>query len=126
MVCNFVKKKTLVQVFSCKFSKIIKKTYFVEHVWMDAWVKLFIKPVFIKSIYRKTPVMASSLVQLQTCGFIVFPKGTSWKVLFYENCEVLVLVLQNNAARLFLISCDIFNISLDLSVMNQFSHSMEI
>ena len=50
MVCNFVKKKTLVQVFSCKFSKIIKKTYFVEHVWMDAWVKLA-KKTRIHKIY---------------------------------------------------------------------------
>ena len=35
-------------------------------------------------------------------------------------------VLQNNASRLLLIFCDIFNVLLVLSVINQFSHSMEI
>ena len=35
-------------------------------------------------------------------------------------------VLQNNAAQLLLIFCDIFNVLLALSVINQFSHSMEI
>ena len=39
MVCNFFKKKTLAQVFCCKFSEIFKKTYFVEHARTDAWVK---------------------------------------------------------------------------------------
>ena len=31
MVSNFFKKKTLAQVFSCMFSEIFRKTYFVEH-----------------------------------------------------------------------------------------------
>ena len=35
-------------------------------------------------------------------------------------------ILQNNSARLFLISSEIFNVLLALSVINQFSHSMEI
>ena len=137
------RRKTLTQVFSCKFYKIFKKTYFVEYVRTDAWVKRTKKIVFTKSIYRKTSVMASFLVQLQTCGLGVFPKRASSQVLLY-NCEVwkglkLCLLwsfkivkfyrtsfLQNSAARLLLISCDIFNVSLDLSVINQFSHSMKI
>ena len=33
--CNFIKKATLVQVFSCKFSKIFKHTFFIEHLrWL--------------------------------------------------------------------------------------------
>ena len=35
-------------------------------------------------------------------------------------------ILQNNDARLPLISCDIFNVILTLPVINQFSHSVEI
>ena len=35
-------------------------------------------------------------------------------------------ILQNNAARLLLISCAIFNALLALSVLNQLGHSMEI
>ena len=64
---NFSRKKTLAYVFSCKFSEIFKKTYFAEHSRRDAWLK-WTKIEFTKSIHRKTPVMASFLVQLQTCG----------------------------------------------------------
>ena len=83
------RRKTLTQVFSCKFNEIFKKSYFVEYVRTDAWVKRTKKIVFTKSIYRKTSLMASFLVQLQTCGLGVFPKRTSSLMLFYENCEVL-------------------------------------
>ena len=31
--CNFIKKETLAQVFSCEFRKISKNTYFKEHLW---------------------------------------------------------------------------------------------
>ena len=30
--CNFIKKETPTQVFPCKFGKILKNTYFVEHL----------------------------------------------------------------------------------------------
>ena len=36
MVRKFFKKKTLTQVFPCKFSEIFKKNYFVEHAQTDA------------------------------------------------------------------------------------------
>ena len=77
MVCNFFKKKTLAQVFCCKFSEIFKKAYFVEHARTDAWVKWTKKKIFTKSIHRETPVVASFLVQLQTSGLTVFPKKDS-------------------------------------------------
>ena len=75
MVCNFSKKKkkTLEQVFSCKFSEIFKIS-FVEHARADAWLKWTKKIIFTKSIHRETTVMASFLVQLQTRGLTVFPK----------------------------------------------------
>ena len=34
--CNFVKKETLVQVFSCEFCKISNNTFFTEHLWTTA------------------------------------------------------------------------------------------
>ena len=79
------RKKTLVQVFSCKSSEIFKKTYFAGHARMDAWVKWTKKIVITKFIYRKTPVMASFFVQLQTYRLTVSPKGTLSQMLFYEN-----------------------------------------
>ena len=30
--CNFIKKETLAQVFSCKFCEISKNTFFTEHL----------------------------------------------------------------------------------------------
>ena len=34
--CNFIKKEALAQVFSCKFCKISRNTFFTEHLWMTA------------------------------------------------------------------------------------------
>ena len=31
--CNFIKKKTLAQVFSCEFCENSKNTFFTEHLW---------------------------------------------------------------------------------------------
>ena len=31
--CNFIKKETLAQVFSCEFCEIFKNTFFIEHPW---------------------------------------------------------------------------------------------
>ena len=36
-VCNFIKKETPTQAFSCEYSQILKNTYFEEeHLWMAA------------------------------------------------------------------------------------------
>ena len=34
--CNFIKKETLAQAFSCEFYEIFKNTYFEEHPWTTA------------------------------------------------------------------------------------------
>ena len=36
--CNFIKKETLAQVFSCEFGEISKNTFFTEHLWATASV----------------------------------------------------------------------------------------
>ena len=35
--CNFIKKETLAQVFSCEFYEISKNTFFIEYLW---WLRL--------------------------------------------------------------------------------------
>ena len=35
-VCNFIKKETLIQVFSCGFCKIFNNTFVTEHIWKTA------------------------------------------------------------------------------------------
>ena len=34
--CNFIKKETLAQMFSCEFCEISKNTFFTEHFWTTA------------------------------------------------------------------------------------------
>ena len=38
--CNFIKKETLAQVFSCGFCKISKNTFFTDHLWTTASLKI--------------------------------------------------------------------------------------
>ena len=34
--CNFIKKETVAQVFSCEFCEISKTTFFTDHLWTIA------------------------------------------------------------------------------------------
>ena len=34
--CNFIKKETLAQAFSCEFCEISKNTFLTEHLWTTA------------------------------------------------------------------------------------------
>ena len=34
--CNFIKKETLAQVFSCEFYEISNSIFFAEHLWTTA------------------------------------------------------------------------------------------
>ena len=36
--CNFIKKETLAQVFSCEYCEVSKNTFFTEHLWTTASV----------------------------------------------------------------------------------------
>ena len=36
LACNFIKKETLAQIFSCEFCEISKNTFFTEHLWAIA------------------------------------------------------------------------------------------
>ena len=41
LTCNFIKKETLAQVFSCEFCEISKYTFSKEHLWAAAFVRCF-------------------------------------------------------------------------------------
>ena len=43
LACNFIKKETQAQMFSCKFCKICKNTFFLEHLW---WRLLYIPKIY--------------------------------------------------------------------------------
>ena len=69
-------------------------------------------------------VLFSAVADMQAYSF---SKRESITDAFLDSCEVLQnIILQKNAAGLLLIFCNIFNVSLALSVINQSRHSMEI
>ena len=39
LACNFIKKKTLAQVFSVNFVKLLRRSFYLEHLWATASVK---------------------------------------------------------------------------------------
>ena len=74
--CNFIKKESLAQVFSCKFCEISKNTFFTEHLWATASGKVlqaqlsgvvlgkFVKPAMfvVFSIFFFFPFLANSTI----------------------------------------------------------------
>ena len=46
--CNFIKKETLAQAFSCEFCKISKNTFFIELLGMNASVYTYRKYFLLK------------------------------------------------------------------------------
>ena len=54
--CNFIKKETLAQVFSCEFCEISKNTFFTEHLWgtaSDFQFNQFLCRINVVSIYLR-------------------------------------------------------------------------
>ena len=48
--CNFTKKETLVQVFSCEFCAISKNNFFTEHIWATASIWNFVRLKFVRGV----------------------------------------------------------------------------
>ena len=60
--CNFAKKETLAQMFSCEFSEFSRNNFFIEHFWATAFVLSFVNP-------RKKSKGTSLVKFLQSCNF---------------------------------------------------------
>ena len=52
--CNFIKKETLAQVFSCAFCEVTKNTFFTEHLWTTSSVVnlVFYVQIFVLICYH--------------------------------------------------------------------------
>ena len=48
--CNFIKKETLAQLFSCDFCEVSKNAFFKEHLWATASAETLLYLVIINSI----------------------------------------------------------------------------
>ena len=51
--CNFIKKETLAEVFSCEFCEISKKTFFTEHLWVAASNSLILLHISRKAARKR-------------------------------------------------------------------------
>ena len=67
--CNFIKKETLAQVFSCEFCEISKNIFFTEHLWATPF-QLAIHFVFYKQ--RSITAKRSSKLNHFTITIILF------------------------------------------------------
>ena len=53
--CNFIKKETLAQVFSCDFCEIFQNTFFTEHLRATASENHYLL-FYVDSNFRKTEI----------------------------------------------------------------------
>ena len=53
--CNFIKKDSLAQVFSCQFYDTFKNTFFTEHLWVTASVNFTVKELCLPIFHLLTP-----------------------------------------------------------------------
>ena len=59
--CNFIKKETLVQVFSCEFRKIFKNTFFTEQLRLTA--SGLVMPCLNSDLYFISKTSGTALVE---------------------------------------------------------------
>ena len=63
--CNFIKKECLAQVFSCKFCKIFKKTFFCRTPLVAASAILHIRENFFNILQTRKVIMVNQALQLR-------------------------------------------------------------
>ena len=71
---NFIKKETLAQVFSCKFSEISKNTFFTEHLWLVLLDQKTLIPASVKyqaDMTKMTPFQVSLTIFQNTSGVVI-------------------------------------------------------
>ena len=66
--CNFIKKETLAQVFSCEFCETSKNIFFTEHLWATASVFSLVLFIFSQLIHSQSHFMCiqSDLIYIQS------------------------------------------------------------
>ena len=86
---TFIKKETLAQVFSCKFCKISKKTFFTEHLWVTASVFRENSAYEIKSLLFMRVARGVFHIFLEISHFKLL-WGFVWKKLSSLDCQLLI------------------------------------
>ena len=73
--CNFIKKETLAQVFSCEFCEISKNTFFTEHLWTTAFDSRYLEGSFEEKEEERDIHVGCSEAALHRCSY----KKVFWK-----------------------------------------------
>ena len=95
--CNFIKKNTLTQVFSCEFCEISKKTFLKEHLW---W--LLLKMLFLYFFFLCIIFFFISLKKVWKFGYLVFFARINFRefVLAKNLTEINIRKITNNLRNL--------------------------
>ena len=138
--CNFIKKETLAQVFSCEFWNISKNTFFTEHIRTTASgesFKIIIQPPYLHrsiNLYRssrpevfcKRGVLRkfAKFTGKQLCQRLLFRPATLLKKSLCHKCfpmNWVYLLLQNTSGGLYTSVCII---SKNIRTVKVLSHSV--
>ena len=94
--CNFIKKETLAQVFSCEFCEISKNTFFTEHLWTTASAGEFLKSLRYRSRSHQTCSIKKVFLKFSQNSL----KDTCAREL-YLKLEILAQVLSCKFCKIF-------------------------
>ena len=86
--CNFIKKEALAQVFSCKFCKISKNTFFIEHLWATASDSCSIPFTFIFKVTDNIIIINILLILLLLIVTDNIMKINSFTNTFQSFCQL--------------------------------------
>ena len=74
--CNFIKKETLAQVFSCEFYEISKNNFFTEQLWTNASAVQKRKAPFSQEVRNSTKerhIIPGKYVNLYRLQYLILP-----------------------------------------------------
>ena len=77
LTCNYIKKETSAQVFSCEFSEIFKNTFFTEHLPTTASTFSFSEAATGNVHWKKVFLKISQNLQENFCGLRNFQEHVS-------------------------------------------------
>ena len=64
LACNFIKKETSTQVFTCNFAKSLRIPFFTEHLWVTASVESFLSKHFQAIAAEQWKIIPSWIVSI--------------------------------------------------------------
>ena len=87
--CNFIKKETLAQVFSCEFWEISKNTFFTEHLQVTA-------STYVRDVYSRCDKLFKCYFLLITCAAT---RAVHFELISNFSSNSLILALRRCFAR---------------------------